>query len=117
LILTLNAGSSSLKFAVFDGETAALRGKIDTNKGRIAGSGRDAPWPHGIEADAGVRDGGGELGFALFERGDFLWLDVIVHLCKVAETGDFCSHFGAHPRQGFGDDGLAFRGAENACLF
>jgi len=51
LILTLNAGSSSLKFAVFDGETAALRGKIDTNKGRIAGSGRDAPWPHGIEAD------------------------------------------------------------------
>jgi len=35
VILTLNAGSSSLKFAVFDGASPILRGAIDTGHKQI----------------------------------------------------------------------------------
>ena len=54
VILTLNAGSSSVKFAVFDGERAVLRGAIDTGKAEIRGDTTE-PWPYGIEADGLTR--------------------------------------------------------------
>ena len=50
MILTLNAGSSSLKFSVWDSASLVLRGAIDTGVGRITAGGTDEPWPHGIEA-------------------------------------------------------------------
>ena len=50
MILTLNAGSSSLKFGVFEGDRAVLRGEIDTGAGRITAGVTDEAWPHGTEA-------------------------------------------------------------------
>ncbi len=54
MILTLNAGSSSLKFAVFDGEAAVIRGAIDTGRGEIRTDTAE-PWPYGIEAEGLTR--------------------------------------------------------------
>ena len=53
LTLTLNAGSSSLKFAAFQGTDAVLRGKITPLDGdaRLQAGGTDEPWPHGVEAE------------------------------------------------------------------
>jgi len=54
VILTLNAGSSSLKFAVFDGASPILRGAIDTGHKQIK-TDTTKPWPYGIEADGLTR--------------------------------------------------------------
>ena len=54
LTLTLNAGSSSLKFAAFrPGAVELLRGRIAPlgAKARLQAGDVDEPWPHGIEAD------------------------------------------------------------------
>lgn len=51
VILALNAGSSSLKFALFDQENHLLRGKIDANKAKLTIDGNDEAWPHGLEAE------------------------------------------------------------------
>lgn len=53
LTLTLNAGSSSLKFAAFQGADAVLRGKITPLEGdaRLQAGGTDEPWPHGVETE------------------------------------------------------------------
>lgn len=56
VILTLNAGSSSLKFAVFDGASPILRGAIDTGHKQIqTDTTKSWPWPYGIEADGLTR--------------------------------------------------------------
>lgn len=56
VILTLNAGSSSLKFAVFDGASPILRGAIDTGHKQIqTDTTKPWPWPYGIEADGLTR--------------------------------------------------------------
>ena len=47
--LTPNAGSSSLKFALFDGENSLLRGKIDTNHATLTLDGAIEDWPHASE--------------------------------------------------------------------
>ena len=47
--LTFNVGSSSLKFALFDGETSLLRGKIDTNHAQLTLDGATEGWPHASE--------------------------------------------------------------------
>ena len=51
LIVTLNAGSSSLKFAAFQDGEAVLRGQIAPagEDARLKAGGTDEPWPHGIE--------------------------------------------------------------------
>ncbi len=49
MILTLNAGSSSLKFALFDGEMEVVRGKIDANTSTLTMAGAEGPWAHGME--------------------------------------------------------------------
>ncbi len=54
LILTLNAGSSSLKFAAFGpGAKAVLRGQIAPlgDGARLTAADADEAWPHGIQAD------------------------------------------------------------------
>ena len=54
LILALNAGSSSFKFAAFrPGGTEVLRGAISPLGPRavLRSGGAEEPWPHGIEAD------------------------------------------------------------------
>ena len=54
LTLTLNAGSSSLKFAAFKpGAEPVLKGQIAPLGGdaRLKAGDIDEPWPHGIEAD------------------------------------------------------------------
>ena len=73
LTLTLNAGSSSLKFAAFQpGGEAVLRGQIAPigDGARLTAAGTEQAWPHGIEA-AGLgellhwidaHDAGGEVG-------------------------------------------------------
>ena len=53
LILTLNAGSSSLKFAAFHpGGRPALRGEVSGHgpEGRLRSGDAEEPWPHGMEA-------------------------------------------------------------------
>ena len=54
LFLTLNAGSSSLKFAAFNaGAKPVLRGQISPlgDGARLKAGDTDDAWPHGIEAD------------------------------------------------------------------
>ena len=73
LILTLNAGSSSLKFAAFKpGARPVLNGQIAPlgDGARLRGGGTDDAWPHGVEADGlhqllswiDGHDQGGEVG-------------------------------------------------------
>ena len=47
--LTPNAGSSSSKFALFDGKTSLLMGKIDTNHATLTLDGATEGWPHAFE--------------------------------------------------------------------
>ena len=73
LTLTLNAGSSSLKFAAFQpGAKPVLRGQIAPlgKDARLKAGDGDEPWPHGIEGDGlhelltwiDKHDQGGEVG-------------------------------------------------------
>ena len=54
LCLTLNASSSSLKFAAFHpGAKPVLRGQISPlgDEARLQAGDTDEAWPHGIESD------------------------------------------------------------------
>jgi acetate kinase len=73
LILTLNAGSSSLKFAAFTpGGGAVLRGQVAPLEGetRLTSGDTDEAWPHGVESEGlhellgwiDAHDQGGEVG-------------------------------------------------------
>ena len=90
LTLTLNAGSSSLKFAAFDGETAVLRGKIDGEQLRAGDA--EEPWPHGVEAD-GVH----QL---------LAWIDRHHGAVPITQVGHRVVHGGGRPGPARVDDAL-----------
>ena len=83
LILTLNAGSSSLKFAAFKGAAAVLRGQISPlgEGARLKAGDSEEAWPHGVEA-AGL----GEL---------LRWIDAHDQGGDVAAVGHRVVHGGA----------------------